>query len=334
MSDHRRVRRRRRKPDSRFQTILAVLRRWPRRTDRLSWLAITAITGIAIWYLLFWLGSEGSRDIGYLNAGGYWYGVLALVAGVILAIRRHRLLAGIGVLLALPILWQGNGFALMARAPSADASHFRIVSASLRNMNNDMDSAARTLLAQHPDVIVVQEADLANFFAAITKYGGPGWSHADRENEMIVCHCTIAGSQTTDNILSTDLDLPVGRVRVWDMRAPKDYRDPIVNETYFAGLAAQMATTVPGLAVGDFNATPWNDGYRSIAAVAHDAWREGGFGPGFTFPTRYRRMGLLMPLIQIDHMFLTGNLRATRMRVIGASNGADHYPIVADITRN
>ena len=98
-------------------------------------------------------------------------------------------------------------------------------------------------------------------------------------------------------------------------------------------IATQMSSAPVGVAAGDFNATPWNDGYAMIAQVARDAWREGGFGPGFTFPTRYRRLGLLMPLIQIDHVFLTGNLRASDMKVVAASNGADHYPIVADIVR-
>jgi len=303
----------------------------PGTRDHVGWAAIAAVVIVVLWYVLYLASGDGGRLLGYANAGGFWFGVMALLASAVLAARRLVSFALLGIVLALLILWQGMGFAAFGSRAS-DSAHFRLVSGSLRGLNEDMASAATVLLARNPDLIVVQEAHVAQLLAALDR-AGTGWNHAERDSQMIACRCRIVASRTQDNILSADLVLPGGTVRIWDVRAPKAYNDQAVNQGYFTALATQMSGVPAGLAAGDFNATPWNDGYAMIAQVARDAWREGGFGPGFTFPTRARHMGSLMPLIQIDHMFLTGNLRASDMKVVAASNGADHYPIVADIVR-
>jgi len=331
LSDHRtraRIRTRRRRSQPRRRENPAA-KLFARPTDAPAWAALAIAVATLCWYLAYLAAGDGSGLLGYLNAAGIWLGLFALAAALLLIRKKIFWGAAIGLVVALATIHQGWAFSF---GSPGTAPGFRLVTASLRGLNPDMASAATTLLAAKPDVLVVQEAHVGDLLNQLNRAGGT-WNHAEHEMQIIACRCRILNSQTAGGILSADVALPGGPVRIWNIRAPKAYDSEVVNQTYFTALASQMSAQSVGIAAGDFNATPWNTGYAMTASVARDGWREGGRGPGFTFPTRYRQMGLLMPFIQIDHVFLTGPLRAARMRVIGASNGADHYPVAADIVR-
>ena len=305
------------------------LKWFPARGDHLGWGAALAFAAVLSWYLLFLVMGDAQR-LGYINAFGFWLGLLALAAAAILVWRRAFPLALAGFCLGLLILSHGVAVPLARLAGGGEARRFRVVTASLRNYNNDMDAAAALLSTHKPDILIVQEADTDRFLGALQQASGQHWNVARRNNELILCRCAVSDIRQDGYILSAQLALGSLSLRVWNVRAPKSYSDVVKNRLYFTALASQMREGGPGIAAGDFNATPWNEGYRIVARVARDSWRAAGWGPGFTFPTRARRMGLIAPLIRIDQVFATPGLAAVHAETGTASSGADHLPVIVD----
>ncbi|WP_442678704.1 endonuclease/exonuclease/phosphatase family protein [Sphingomonas sp. ASY06-1R] len=294
------------------------------------WGASLILILILSWYLLF-LEFGDAQGLGYVNAFGFWFAIIALVAAIIAAACGNLVIAGGGLCLMLTVLsW---GLQIPTRRPVPEGAHaFRIVTASLRNYNKDMLGAARAISANGPQIVVVQEADIVKFVGALRFVTGVRWSFATRSNELIACRCVMSSIRHDNYILSADLTVGSNQVRVWNVRAPKSYADVTRNRLYFYALADQMRRAPRGIAAGDFNATPWNEGYRIIGQVARDSWLGTGWGPGFTFPTRARRLGVLGPLIRIDHVFATGDLVTIEAKTGTASPGADHLPVIVDFT--
>jgi endonuclease/exonuclease/phosphatase family metal-dependent hydrolase len=90
---------------------------------------------------------------------------------------------------------------------------------------------------------------------------------------------------------------------------------------------ARKPSDPPLILVGDFNATPHAQAYRTLAARFVDARRQApGPGPTPTFPSR-------LPMLAIDHVFLDGPVRATRAETLSgplARVASDHLPLVVD----
>lgn len=90
---------------------------------------------------------------------------------------------------------------------------------------------------------------------------------------------------------------------------------------------ARKASDPPLVVVGDFNATPHAQVYRTFAARFTDARRQAP-GPGLspTFPSR-------LPMLAIDHVFLDGPVRAVRAQTVSgplARLASDHLPLMVD----
>ena len=83
----------------------------------------------------------------------------------------------------------------------------------------------------------------------------------------------------------------------------------------------------PLILLGDFNATPHARAYRTLVARFGDARVQApGPGPTPTFPSR-------LPMLAIDHVFLEGKVRATRVQTVSgplARPASDHLPLVVD----
>jgi endonuclease/exonuclease/phosphatase (EEP) superfamily protein YafD len=67
--------------------------------------------------------------------------------------------------------------------------------------------------------------------------------------------------------------------------------------------------------------------YLALTSRLRDAYRDVGWGMGFTF-TRFRELGL--PMWRIDYVFHSPNLVATRA-IVGDYGGSDHRPVIADL---
>jgi endonuclease/exonuclease/phosphatase family metal-dependent hydrolase len=97
-------------------------------------------------------------------------------------------------------------------------------------------------------------------------------------------------------------------------------------------LAKRSMASSPSLLVGDFNKTPFSLLYRRLRRHGLlDAFQEVGSGVGFTFPVFGRFLGLpLPPLVRIDYVWHTPDLRAIRCRT-APDGGSDHLPLETEL---
>jgi vancomycin resistance protein VanJ len=291
------------------------------------WTATGVIGATLLWYLLFLALGDGGRLIGYVNAFGFWWAIAAMAAAGWLVSNRAWFRSAVGIVLGIAILTHGGIAIGRQHTIVNDLPKVRLVTASLRTSNHDMDAAAAAILAQTPDLIVAQEVDVPAFTRALDRRGR-GWSIERRGNELVACRCPISSVEGPGHVLRARVSLPSGPVTVWSLHAPKSYGQTVAQRVFFTTLAADIDAHRPGILAGDFNATPWNDGYRIVADVYRDAWLAAGRGPGFTFPTGARRAGSLFPYIRIDHVFASRDLIPIEARLGTASAGADHVPLV------
>ncbi|AJP73901.1 hypothetical protein TS85_22030 [Sphingomonas hengshuiensis] len=287
---------------------------------------------ILAWYLAFTAFGDRPPYLGYVNAFGFWLGLGALLAGVALAIARAWLAAAGAVALALVVLSHGGVALHRGRdaPPASGTARVRLVTASLRSLNDDMEDAARMLLSFRPDIIAVQEADPGPLLAALDRRSGGRWQMARLRNEAVLCRCPVEGAAGDAKVLRATARLASGPLTIWSVHAPKSYGRPLELLRFSDALRADMLAHQPGIVAGDLNATPWNDGYRALADSYSDAWLKAGSGPGFTFPSRARRAGWLFPYLRLDYVLASPTLDPVRASTGVASHGADHLPLVVE----
>jgi vancomycin resistance protein VanJ len=81
---------------------------------------------------------------------------------------------------------------------------------------------------------------------------------------------------------------------------------------------------------GDFNMSDQAKGYGLVASNLRDAYREAGWGFGFTFPNRLRTSPIPIPtpVLRIDYIFHSADLVAQSARV-ECKGGSDHCYVIA-----
>ena len=88
------------------------------------------------------------------------------------------------------------------------------------------------------------------------------------------------------------------------------------------------AETNPVIVLCDCNMTDRSQDYRNMARLFNDAFREAGWGMGFTFAST---TGLIPPAIRIDYIWHSDDFVARDAYVSADSGPSDHYPVVAEL---
>jgi endonuclease/exonuclease/phosphatase (EEP) superfamily protein YafD len=83
----------------------------------------------------------------------------------------------------------------------------------------------------------------------------------------------------------------------------------------------------PQLLLGDFNMPELSDDYAQIRSHYKDAYRDSGFGMGWTFPDG----GFISPFMRLDYIFYSDDFVAQHAQVWKSSAGSDHRPLFVDI---
>jgi endonuclease/exonuclease/phosphatase (EEP) superfamily protein YafD len=105
-------------------------------------------------------------------------------------------------------------------------------------------------------------------------------------------------------------------------------------------VARAAADEGPVILAGDFNLPDQAEDYRYITSHFVDAFREVGWGMGFTFPDfgypqaaeEFNLPPLATPLfLRLDYIFHNEAARAIEARVWPDSGGADHRPVVVKL---
>ena len=195
---------------------------------------------------------------------------------------------------------------------------------------------AGTLLAEHPDVVCLQETNglQAAMFPELTARLLGYTAVRSREVAILTRFPVLASHETVlpgteRRLLSAGLDVRGTRVTVLNTHfttvllrggwaAARNRREAQLQ----AVLGEAQETTGPFLACGDFNTPAHGQVYAGLRAVFGNAFEEAGSGFGYTFPARF-------PLVRIDHVWLRG-AHATSARV-PVSWASDHRPLVVDV---
>ncbi len=221
----------------------------------------------------------------------------------------------------------------------------------------DITRIAGVIARERPDIVALQELDVGR-----ARTGGVDQAHAIASELGMHFHFhaafNIAEEQYGDAILST-VPLTVRRAgllptspsvrgleprgALWVALELEDCELQVFN-THLGLLPHEQRAqadalltrdwlahpdcTDPALLVGDFNATAQHSTYRRFAARLEDA------------QTRVRRMGRRlrtfpsrMPLLRIDHVFVSRSVRVTAVHVPRhplARIASDHLPLVVD----
>ncbi len=107
----------------------------------------------------------------------------------------------------------------------------------------------------------------------------------------------------------------------------------------------ELALDSPGPTIlcGDLNDTPNSRVFHLMQKNYTDTFSSRGWGVGATFGESHIREKLgwmpLVPLlardvIRIDHIFVSGDIRICRSKVISDAHGSDHKPVVAELEIN
>ncbi len=92
----------------------------------------------------------------------------------------------------------------------------------------------------------------------------------------------------------------------------------------------------PAITAGDFNLTDQTEHYARITERLIDAHRAAGWGFAPTFPNFNRStydvappMRWIPPLIRIDYIFHTPDIRPLEVTTLSTTGASDHYPVLA-----
>lgn len=150
---------------------------------------------------------------------------------------------------------------------------------------------------------------------------------------MIISRYQLVEEASDGKVQRAVLQAPMADISLRNLHAIKAIYDDAVQEMIVEKLISDISSVAdPIIVAGDFNLTQENDGYKELREWLQNAHEEAGVGFGFTFPTPVRRIGLLFPLVRIDHLFVSRHFCVTSFRTLNGFAASDHYPITATLT--
>lgn len=310
-----------------------------------------------VWWTAWWLGGVSilaglvlrlwngdhlflARYTGYLMP---WF-LLVLLPGMLWAVwmnyRGLAILLGISAMIIVvvyaPLFW--------SRATAADnvTNAFKVVSYNAWSKNYAIDSIARVIKEQKPDILLLQEITPKNFEGLAKRlqdlYSGEK-VHFSYEPGMLLAvvsrYSTESGVITKGNgrVQKVILDAPLGPVAVFNVhmlrRGGWESRYRKINRLLEQDLAREQG---PVVLVGDFNIPDQSETYKYITRRLDNTHREAGFGFGFSFPACSMKLFGLIPipsLVRIDHIFVSHHFVTLKAGTIKDSGGSDHFPVMA-----
>jgi endonuclease/exonuclease/phosphatase (EEP) superfamily protein YafD len=250
------------------------------------------------------------------------------------ALRFHKLLrlalglglAGVGAVNSVPLLASLKTTAIAAQGPTETLT---VVSFNVFTRNQQLDEAARWLLHQSADVIVLQEMT-RHTREPIKHLLAPAYPHIhDCQCNDIVMYTRRpwinAGGQprtAEQPALSwlTLLDRDGRELRVVGLR-PRYMKEPSTYAAHYDWLVRNVSKFGNRLIlVGDFNAAPWSWQMRRLAAAA-GLRRHGTYA--VSWPSH-------LPMLLIDNLLTTPDIKAVSFKT-GPFLGSDHLPVMASV---
>jgi endonuclease/exonuclease/phosphatase (EEP) superfamily protein YafD len=309
---------------------------------------------------LSWLNAYGAAVLLGTAAGwcGRWwwlcdlashfrsYWLLLALGGLVACGRWRRPMAAACLALAavgnaremLPYWLPSTALSTAAPAGMARDRSLFVISMNVHRLNDDTAPAIAYLRERRPDLVAVLEVD-------------PLWAEALDTLEDLFPNRVIRPRPDNFGIavlsrwpliepqvaLFSDTGYPsiVTTVRAdgGDFRfiathpfPPFDAQATKSLGTHLAGVAdAALASPLPCIVAGDFNATPWSHPFRTL--LARTGLRDTALGRGVQATWHAH---LPAPRIPIDHILAAKETLVVR-REVGPDIGSDHYPVEAEL---
>jgi endonuclease/exonuclease/phosphatase (EEP) superfamily protein YafD len=285
---------------------------------------------------------------------------LLLLVSLVAANRR----AGLWLLLPLLVLAWEYGPLFLPRtmprvfAPSAatQGRPLRVMTANLLVSNQSVTTFGALLRVEQPDIVAMQELSHAmgeHLAATINdqypyQLLGPSDApdglgilsryplHVESETGWYghVCGCQrvsvdVEGRPIT--FLNVHPWPPhVGFARLGRLPIPASFDANQTREMLEAALDGIDASQGPLLMLGDFNVSDRQPTYRWLRRELRDAYREAGWGLGYTFPALSFEGAPDLAIIRIDYVLHDPSVRARAVHT-GTTPGSDHHYVVADL---
>jgi endonuclease/exonuclease/phosphatase (EEP) superfamily protein YafD len=272
--------------------------------------------------------------------------VLGLVPGAVLAVRAHHrwlavlLSAGAALVIAQnPPVFRYRPS--LATPPSA--LPLRVMSFNTWSKNLDDERIAGVILEVRPDILLLQEITPEVYGRVLARLRARQTPlHAVYDGALmqaVVSRYTIeprASMRSKGQAQNVVVRSPAGPIAVYNVHP---LRSGGWQRRYgqVASLLEQeiLLESGPVLVGGDFNVTPHSQLYLLLSRHLRNAHDEAGSGLGFTFPSGARsfRGVHLIPLVRIDHIFVSGHFLALGAGTVGESGGSDHRPVFAELAQ-
>ncbi len=329
---------------------------WPGRIAAISIFFYAAV--VVGWYVAYRLFGDTLWWLAVVNSFAVYLFAPLPLAALLAALVRHRTTWFALLVVALLFLGLFGGDLLpplSAARAEADASTLTVMTYNVLYTNTDAASIAACITGVTPavDVVAFQELtptlarQLEGEIGSLYPYRTP-LHGADCHAEAAVWSRYPLRVEAVDadvlcRVTSVVVDFDGRAVRVVDIHAwPFTGLDRESVERSVRWRREQIELVLdlvegqpqPLVLLGDLNATPTNDVYRILSAYLVDAFREGGWGLGHTYPaTGVHFWGLPYPnrLVRIDHVFHSEHWRAEAAWVGEWDGFSDHRPVVAQL---
>lgn len=300
------------------------------------WLGWLSAGGVFVGLALFITIGEELTLVRWTSYLAPWLAGWLLILVVPAIITRKWLLVMTLLLLAMPPGLVSLNLFTSLKVDQPDSQTYKVMTYSKMGRNNDIESVARVILGEKPDVLFVQEIDeqeTAKLILLLTDIydGAPLFYLADAHHGLILSRYKVTSHlKKGDYSQAAEIELLEKSVRVWNVHLQKSIANTDVQYRMTDQLAAQIALTEsPMVVAGDFNATVVNYPYKKIRQQLENAFENAGSGFGFTFPSPARRLGIFTPFMRIDHIFYSNHFNIHNAYVVKNSGNSDHYPVVA-----
>lgn len=281
----------------------------------------------------------------------HWAGLPLLVLLPWALIRRSWRAVGLNVLALCVFMFALLGFRVHGLPSRTDGQPVRVMTWNIHHSSRGVDAIVRAVEAGRPDIVCIQEANDGNWKSDVLpelRKAFRGWHcWGFREVATFSRHPIVEKDlhrlmpETGRVVLETVVDVGGQRLTIYNVHLNVAIEGRSLSKSGWRGIPnylrhtadvrldqvrdlKEIVSAAKGGAViaGDFNTPPRGRCYGRIAGRYHDAFRHGGSGFGYTYPSR-------RPLMRIDYVF-TDEIHVRRCFVPNVT-GSDHRPVIADL---
>ncbi|MFQ5613344.1 MAG: endonuclease/exonuclease/phosphatase family protein [Anaerolineae bacterium] len=291
------------------------------------------------WQVLRWWPGDRWWPVAISNYFTPWILLTLIPALALTLLTRQRSLSLALALSALVIGVRLTPLFLFKSSTPADAGTLKVMTFNIHKRNDDIEGIIKLVLEEEPDVIALQELTTASAEQLLPALEARYPYHTLRSGRYIWGQGLLSRypfEQTSPlpsyNYQSTVLATPQGPVTFFNIHTPTPF-DWERQHRAVQSLAGQIAGIEgPLIVVGDFNTTDQAENYGLVRRYLQDAFHESGWGFGFSFPARPRRIRWLRPLVRIDYIFHSEHFVSQDTRVLEDNAGSDHRPVVSTLS--